>query len=111
MLSATAASQDGEHRATHNLGHILVLFRVARALAVLEPEASQVGNPTHGRIGRGGDFDQVKPSFLGAAQSVLNRDDSNLFAVFVDGTDPRHADVAVTTRAGLDRRARVKWST
>ena len=94
-----------------HLRHVLVLFRVARALALLEPEASQVGNATHGWIGCCGDFDQVEPRFFCAAQGGVDVDDANLFAVFVDNTDLRHADLAIGTRAGWDWWARVKWST
>src|SRR5579859_2075417 len=54
-----------------HLGHMLVLFGVTRALVLLEPESSQVGNATHWRIGRSGHFDQIKPRFFCAAQSVV----------------------------------------
>jgi hypothetical protein len=91
-----------------HLRHVLVLFGVARALVLLEPEASKVGNATYGWIGRCGDFDQIKSGFFRAAQRVLNADDSNLFAVFVNNSDLRDADLAVGTRAGWDWRARVK---
>lgn len=94
-----------------HLRHMLVLFRVTRALVLLEPEASQVGNATHWWIGVGGDFDQVKARFLRAAQSVVNSQDSDLFAVFVDNTDLRRTDLAVRTRARLYWWARIKWST
>lgn len=94
-----------------HLRHMLVLFRVTRALALLETEASQVGNPTYRWIGRCGDFDQVEPRFLRASQRVINRDDSDLFAVFVNYTDLRCTDLAVSTRAGRYWRSRIKWST
>ncbi len=94
-----------------HLGHMLVLFRVARALVLLEPEASQVGNATHWWVGVGGDFDQVKARLLRAAQRVVNSEDSDLFAVLVDNTDLRRTDLAVRTRARRYGWARVKWST
>jgi hypothetical protein len=99
------------HADFFHLGHMLVLFRVARALVLLEPEASQVGNATHRWVGGGRDFDQIKPSLLRAAQSIVNRDDSKLFAVLVDNTDLRRTDLAVSARASRYWRARIKWST
>src|SRR5919202_1957153 len=94
-----------------DLRDVLVLLRVARALVLLEPEPSQVGNPTHGRIGRRRDFDEVEPGLLRPAQRLVDRHHSDLFAVFIDDPDLRHADLTDGTRAGRHGRTRVKGST
>ena len=94
-----------------DLRDVLVLLCVAGALVLLEPESSQVRDATHWRIGRRRDFDEVEPGVLRAAKRLVDRNYSDLFAMFIDNPDLRHADLAVGTRAGSDWRTRVKWST
>src|SRR5919198_1515041 len=94
-----------------DLRHALVLLGVAGAFVLLEPESAQVRDPTHWRIRRSRDFDEVEAGVLRAAKRLVNRNYSNLLALLIDNTDLRDADLAIGSRAGWDWRTRVKWST
>ena len=94
-----------------DLRDVLVLLGITGAFVLLEPESPQVRDPTHWRICRTGDFDEVEAGVLCAAKRLVNRNDSNLLAVFIDNADLRHADLAIRARAGWDWRTRIKWST
>lgn len=94
-----------------DLRDMLILLGITRAFVLLEPEPAQVRDATYWRVGCSGDFDQVEAGLLGASKCVLDRDDANLLALFIDDADLWHADLPVRTRAGWDRWARVIWST
>jgi hypothetical protein len=87
-----------------DLGDVLIFLRVARALVLLEPELAQVCDPTHWRIGRRGDFDQVEASLLGTLQRFLDGHDADLLTILVNNAHLGRANLAIGTRAGLDRR-------
>lgn len=66
-----------------DLGDVLVLARVARALVLFELELAEIGDAAHRRIGGRGDLDQIKTCLLGAPDSFFDREDPNLLAVDV----------------------------
>ena len=94
-----------------NLGHVLVLLRIAGPLVLLEPESSQVRNTTHGRIGGARNLDEVEAGLFGPTKRFVDRHDAQLLAFFVDNANLRGADLAIRPRARGGRRSRIKWST
>ncbi len=91
-----------------DLRDVLVLFRVAGALILLEAEPTEVGYATDGRHRGRRDLDQVETGFFGASQRLLDRHDTQLLAVLIEDSNFRNADLVVRSGAGGDRRACIK---
>ena len=88
---------------------MLVLLGVAGAFFLFELEAADVSNAAHGRVGGGGDLDQVQPGLLGLADRLFERHDADLLALSVEDADLCGADLLVGAWARLYRRARNEW--
>jgi len=73
-----------------NLGDMLVFLRVAGSLVGLEFEFPEVGNTAHGRLGRGGNLNEVQPRLFGTPDGFFGRHDADLLALSVE--DPHFGD-------------------
>jgi len=90
---------------------VLILLGVPGALVLLELELPQIGDAAHGRIGRGRDFDQIKPCLFGSANSFLDRQNPDLSAIRVEDADLGDTNLAIGTRTSGGWRARYEWWT
>ena len=90
---------------------VLILLGIAGALVLLELELPQIGDAAHGWIGRGRDFDQIKPGFFSPANSFLDRQNPDLSAVRVEDADLGDTNLAIGTRTSGGWRARYEWWT
>lgn len=86
------------------------MFLASRALVLFKPEFAQVVDTTHGRIGCGGDFDEVKPSFLRAAQRVIDGNYAKLLPPFVGDAHFGNAGLSIRSWTLWGRRTIVEWS-
>jgi hypothetical protein len=93
---------DGE-LALLDRNHLLLFLGGAVALFLLVEEAPVVLDAADwgNRVGR--DLDQIKAALAGDPQRLIRRQDSKLFAVFVDDTDLTRTDLLVDADKGLGR--------
>jgi hypothetical protein len=81
----------------------LLFARGAFRLFLLVEIAAVVLNAADGWYGGGRDFNQVQPAFAGNLQRFKGREDSELFAVFVDYANFAGANAIVDADKGLGR--------
>ncbi len=81
-----------------DLRDVLVLLCVSGPLVRLEFEFAQIGNPTHRRIGRGGDLDQVQTRLFRTLNGFFDRHDADLLALGVENSHFGDAYLAIGPR-------------
>ena len=72
-----------------------MLSRLLGPLLLLVPPLPLVHDARHGRVGLGGDLDEVEPLAVGVLAGFVGRLDPELRAVLVDQPDARDANVLV----------------
>ena len=78
-----------------NLDDPLLFSRLAFFLLFSVLELAEVENLADGRIGRRGHFNEVQPGLFRDREGILNRQNSELFAFWIDNADPCCVDLAV----------------
>jgi hypothetical protein len=79
----------------------LAAVRILSSLGFLILEFAVVHNPTHGRQGFGGDFDQVAAPALSQAEGIRQGHHPELLFGFVQDADFASADFSVSSMLGL----------
>ncbi len=78
--------------------HDLLLLRLVRLLLRLVLKLAEVYNATDGRVCGGRDFDQVQTLFARLAYGFARLHHAELFAVFTDDANLRHANSFIDAR-------------
>jgi hypothetical protein len=74
-------------------------------------ELAEIEDLADGRIGVGGDFDEVEPGLEGTGDGVAARDDTDHLAALIDETHARRVDFFIDARPIIaGRRRRLSWS-
>ena len=99
-----------------DLDDLLRLFGFSLFLRQLVQELAIVHDLAHGGLGRGRDFDKVKFTFAGEAESFLNRHNADVLSIGADQPDFTDTDAFVnamvsganTLSLSLSKRARIR---
>jgi hypothetical protein len=94
-----------------DLGNVLVLLGVTRALVRLELEFAKIGNAAHRRFGRRGNFDQIQPGFFGSSNGLFCRHHANLLAFGVQDAHFGRPNLTICTRTSRRGWPRDEWWT
>jgi hypothetical protein len=84
----------------------VVLFLLDRVAVLVE-----IRDSAYRRLGRGGDFDEVKATTLGNLERFAGRHDSDLASVNVDHSHLGRADMLVNADLGLSGRGNSEMPT
>ncbi len=70
-----------------DLDDVLLLFRFLLPLVLLKAVAAVVGDPADGRLGAGGDHDEIQAGVVGDLKRALGRHNAELLAFLIDDSN------------------------
>ena len=81
-----------------DLRDVLVLLGVTVAFVLFEPESAEVRDPADRRVGGRRDLDQIAARLLCASKRLIDGNNADLLALFVDNADLGGADLTIRAR-------------